>query len=213
MSEVVPQTVAPTTTAPEAPAPVAPSAPAAPITPATPSAPHPDGTLLSATPAEGAKPAASAVPEKYELKLPDGSLLQPEYLEKIASYAKEQGFSNEQAQRLVERESQAVSGYMESQKTAFKQQSDTWVSQVQSDKEIGGEALKQNVESAKRVIQRYATPEFQKALDESGLGNHPELVRTFVRIGKAMSEDQLVLPGAQPAAKRSAAEIFYPESK
>ncbi len=67
-----------------------------------------------------------------------------------------------------------------------------------------------NVELAKRVVDRFGTDPLKKSLSESGLGNHPELVRLLVRIGKSMSEDQLVIAGHKPSeTKKSAADILF----
>ena len=159
------------------------------------------------------KPSDSKVPEKYDLKLPENSLLDAAHLEKISSYAKEKGFSNEMAQALVERESLAVESYQNTQKETLKKMGDTWVSEAKNDKEIGGDTFKQNVELAHRVVNRYGTDQFKKALNETGLGNHPELLRVFTRIGKAMSEDKLFVPGAQASSKRSIEDIFYGSTK
>src|SRR5688572_20896218 len=60
---------------------------------------------------EAPKEQKPVVPEKYDLKLPEGSLLEAAQMEKISAYAKEKGLSNEQAQELLERENDAVSGY------------------------------------------------------------------------------------------------------
>ena len=51
-----------------------------------------------------------AVPEKYDLKAPEGSLLAEPMLEKIAAFARERGFSQEQAQAMVEHESASLKG-------------------------------------------------------------------------------------------------------
>lgn len=157
-------------------------------------------------PTEGEKP---AVPEKYELTLPKDSALSPDHVEKLSAYAKEQGLSNEQAQGLLERESKAVSEYAESQAAKLKETADSWFEKSKGDKEIGGEAFKQNAELAKRVVSRFGTEDFKKELSKTGLGNHPELIRVFTRIGKAMSDDQLVVPGAQSAGKKSIESLLY----
>jgi len=158
----------------------------------------------------GKPPAKPAVPEKYDLKLPEGSLLEPSAVEQISSFAKEQGLSNEAAQKLLERESKSFASYVEKQKTELVKQTAEWLEAAKTDKEIGGEAFGQNAELAKRVVERYGSESFKKALNESGLGNHPELVRFVARIGKAMSEDQLVIPGTQSGGPKSAADTLYP---
>ncbi len=44
-------------------------------------------------------------------------------------------------------------------------------------------------------------------------GNNPELMRFLVRIGKAMSDDQLLLAKGKGPEKKSAAEVFYGPQK
>lgn len=166
-------------------------------------------------PEKETKPASEqkpVVPEKYDLKLPKDSPMNAAQVEKLSSYAKEKGLSNEQAQSLLDRESEAVSGYASEQAEKQSQFMASLAEQAKNDKEIGGESFKKNVELASRVVTRFGTPEFKKELDRSGLGNHPELIRVFKRVGEAMSEDQLIIPGAQSHGKKSTASILYPDS-
>lgn len=172
------------------------------------------------TPAKGADATTPAkveppvVPEKYDLKLPEGSQLDAARVEKIASFAKERGLSNEQAQVILERESSAVNEHVEAQKAQFEQRKAGWMSEIQADKEIGGEAFKENAERAKRVVDRFGSDTFKKILNDTGLGNHPELVRLFSRIGKDMAEDRMVLPNASSSGEaKRIQDVFYPNMK
>jgi len=149
-------------------------------------------------------------PEKYDLKLPENSPLDKSVVDRIAAEAKKHGLSQEHAQSLLERENYAVSSHMNAQQEHLKAQANAWVEEVKSDTDIGGDNFQANTELAKRVVSRFGTEAFAKTLNETGLGNHPELVRTFVKIGKAMSEDQLVLPGSQNApVKKSIEDTLY----
>ena len=57
----------------------------------------------------------------------------------------------------------------------------------------------------------FATPELKKALNETGFGNHPELVRLFVKIGKSLSEDSFTTKGAdEQHAKTDTAKTLFP---
>ncbi len=159
---------------------------------------------------KGTEGSARVVPDKYDLKLPDGSLLNAKATEEIASFAKEKKLTQEEAQAILERESALLASYVDSQKQQLAQQQKEWVESIKTDKELGGDGFNKNIEMAKRVVDRYGTDSFKKALNDSGLGNHPELVRFVSRIGKIMSEDQLVIPGTQSTGKRSLEEIFYP---
>jgi hypothetical protein len=151
-----------------------------------------------------------AAPKEYTLKLPEDSPLDDGAVERIAAKAKERGLTTEQAQELLNHESEAISSYAKAQSEAFKQAVDGWKSTIENDKELGGADYAKNAELAKRVVDRFATEDFKKALNETGFGNHPELFRVFFKIGKAMAEDQLVMPGAQQAPKqRSVEDLLY----
>ena len=147
--------------------------------------------------------------EKFELKLPKGSLLDASAIEKTVAFAKEQGLSPKHAQALLDRESNLLSAHADGQQKAFKELSSAWMEQSKTDKEFGGEEFPKNAELAKRVVSRFGSDELKKGLDATGFGNHPDLVRMLVRIGKAMSEDQLVMPGSKTAATKELADVFY----
>lgn len=180
-----------------------------------------DGTAAPAGPtATTEKPGEQkpVVPEKYDLKLPD-DLKAPEgvdvnaYLERTAATARELGLSNEKANALLKHDVQTVSKYAEGIQAQHVNNVNAWAGQVKVDKEIGGEAFDANAELAKRVIGRFGTDAFKDALNKTGLGNHPELVRFVIRIGKTMSEDQLVVPGSTGApASKDAATVLYGDS-
>jgi hypothetical protein len=145
---------------------------------------------------------------KYELKLPDGSELDAAHVEKIVSFSKEQGFSPEHAQKILDREAAILSETKKSTLESFQKQqaevieksSKSWVETAYSDKEIGGEHFNKNTEMARRYINHYGSPSLKKALDDSRLGNHPELLRMIVRAAKDMGEDSFIHASARPEA-------------
>jgi phosphotransacetylase len=65
---------------------------------------------------ESAKPKEEI---KYDLKLPEGSLLTQAEVDKIVSFSKEQGLSQESAQKLVESEHNIIANYQEQQEQQF----------------------------------------------------------------------------------------------
>lgn len=194
-------------TPPAAPA-TPPAAPATP--PATP--PTPPAAPPATPPNEPAEtpPQPNPVPEKYELKLPKDSLLNAEHVKEAEAFAKANKLPNDVAQALLERENATIAAYVESQKKQFEQSTKEWVEQMKADKEIGGDAFPQNAELAKRVVARFGSEPLKQALNDTGLGNHPELVKMLVQIGKAMSPDGFVLPGSSPGAPKSMEDKFYP---
>ncbi len=191
---------------------------AAPPAPATPPAPAKEPeTLLSGKPAEvkpGEKtPEAKtepkkdekpAAPDKYDLKAPEGSLLAAPHLEKIAAFARERGFSQEQAQAMVEHESAGMKSYIDGQVSEFKKTAfEDWPKQAEAHPDLGGGdpvKFKESVALANRAFEQFATPELKAICKSEGWGNHPEFVRAWRNVGKAMQDDKFIqAPPAPPA--------------
>ncbi len=88
----------------------------------------------------------------------------------------------------------------------------SWAESVKADKEIGGDALAENLATAKKAID-LGPPELKGLLQSTGLGNHPVVVKWALAIGKRLSEDKFV-PGtkAAPAPTTSQADRLYPKT-
>lgn len=192
-----------------------PAEPAAsvPTTAATPDpAVPPPADPAAAAPKPVDPPAAAATPVVYSLKLPEGSYLKPADVEKIQTLAKEKGWSNDQAQEHLSVRSDAYKDAYASMVTEQNEQlnktSDEWIQQLRSDKTIGGEKFQENMELAKRVVARF-NPALVKPLEDTKLGNHPELVKLLVAMAPHFSNDKMIHPGVQAAGKLSREEIFY----
>lgn len=157
------------------------------------------------------KPAAQAKVElvRDDLKLPEGSLLDPKTVDGILAFAKERGLSKEAAQGVLDRENQSVLSYVEGEKAKLTQTQESWFDASKNDKEIGGEAFARKAELSKRVVDKFGSPALTKMLIDSRMGNHPEVVRVFSRIGETMTEDQLVIAGGAAAEGSSMADRLY----
>lgn len=206
-----------------APAPSEPSAPAAdaPAPAADPDKPEGDkpqpGTEgdkpQDDKPADGEKPAEEkeqkqeGAPEKYEFKAGEGVELDTEALKDFEPVARDLNLTNEQAQKLVDAYPKILAGVQQRQAEAWQKQTEGWAETVKADKEIGGDKLTANLSAAQRALDQFGTPDLKEYLNATGLGNHPDLVKTFVKIGKAMSEDGMVDGSNQ--GQRSAAEVLY----
>lgn len=135
---------------------------------------------------------AAKVPEKYELKLPDGMTLDPAETAAFETKARELGLSQKAAQELYELGANAVKKNHSTTSEAYaKQIADeqaSWLPLTSADKEYGGDKFAESKGIAQRA-QRFMSPEFKAVLNQTKLGNHPEFFRFAYRIGMAMSED------------------------
>lgn len=147
----------------------------------------PDGNSES----EQAKP--EGAPEKYEFTAPEGREFDKTVLEKFSEVAKELNLSQENAQKVIDRLAPAM---IEKQERARQEALNQWVEGAKADKEFGGDKLNENLVVAKQALEKFGTPELKTLLNESGLGNHPELIRLMYRAGKAISEDTFVASGS-----------------
>lgn len=156
-----------------------------------------------------AKDKADKVPEKYEFKSPvEGQELDAEMTAALEPVARELGLNNEQAQKLVDIYGKDILPKIEArQQENWAKQTEAWANEVKTDKEIGGDAFVANVGLAQKALDTFAPAGLREYLETTGLGNHPDLVRCFVKVGKAMSEDSMVMPNT--GGQRSQADILY----
>jgi hypothetical protein len=150
-------------------------------------------------------------PEKYDLKLGDDSIFEKEDIERIEAKAKELNLNNEDAQSLLEMESGIISDYHDK---LIKQVEDTqagWIKEGENDKEIGGDNYKESVALSNRVVEKFGSEVYKKMMDDSGYGNHPEVIRIFAGIGKLMENDKGIFPNSHSSKEKTAEEVFYGE--
>jgi hypothetical protein len=148
--------------------------------------------------------AAKVVPDKYDLKLTDGSPLDPEVLNRISAYAKKEGLSNEEAQELL--------GDHEAQIKLFREeQTEIWHKKIVADPEFGGEKLKENAELSRRGLELIDPDgELQKELKRTGFGNFPPLFKAMVRLGRQSANDKAKNPsGASGETFTEPADRIY----
>lgn len=169
-------------------------------------------SAAAATTEETTKVEAKEKHAEFVLKLEEGSPLSDSDIDRISTLAKEKGLSEEDAKALVSGEEAAVSTYKDAQMQEVEDVRTSWVEESKSDKEFGGEEFDANMAVAKTAIDKYGSAEFKKSLEDTGFGNHPEVVRTFFRIGQAMANDKLVTAESTVGNKPSDADVLYPSS-
>lgn len=137
-------------------------------------------------------------PEQYEaFKMPEGAALDSEIMGEFSAAAKEFGLTQEQAQRLADIGGKSALKSKGALDTALSKARTEWAEQSKTDKEFGGEKFDENLATANLALSTYGTPALKSFLDDSGLGNHPEMLRWAFKVGKSVSADKIVT-GRQP---------------
>lgn len=140
----------------------------------------------------GAQAKATTPPEpEIAVKLPDGVEADTELLGVLKDVAKVSGLKSEHAQKLADAYAAAQSRADEKARVGWEQQQKVWVETLKTDVDFGGTKFDGNVKAAQKAIERFGSPQLRELFNTTGLGNHPELVKFAIRIGKALAEDSI----------------------
>lgn len=172
--------------------------------------PAPENTLLGAP--EG----------DYEIAgLPEGTSIDKEVLDAIVPVAKEIGLSNEGMSRLASVYAEQVLPHVASQvvsqiETDIAATRTQWAADLRASVEgenadpvYAGAKLADVTRIAAKAIDRFAGEEFRAYLDETGLGNHPAMLKLLFNSGSRIAEDTGFERGGTTSRPKSDAEIFY----
>lgn len=142
------------------------------------------------------------VPEAYEFKVTEGTTLDEAAVGIVTPVLKELGVTQEGAQKLAD-------AFVAIQTKQLEGQATQWLEASVADKEFGGKDFDANAKLAQTTLAKFSTPEFKQFLETTGLGNHPEMLRTFVRIAKATAQDSHISADSGGSDK-SPAETLFP---
>lgn len=155
--------------------------------------------------------APQGAPAKYEaFKLPEGAKLEGEELTGFEAFARNLNLTQEQAQQLVDRDHTSRAAAQEALRGQHEGVVQQWKQLTTQDAEIGGEQLNANLAIAAKALDTFGSPELRQYFDATGLGNHPEVVKALVRIGKAISEDGHIGTRGDSKPPADPAKRIYP---
>ena len=190
-------------------------------TPSTPSTPD-----ASATTPESAKPDATAVPESYTFKAPEGAEVDPALVSDATPIFKELGLSQVQVDKLMSLYTKHATIEGDKAKAIIAAQGKTWSDQVMADPELGPniDKIKVNIGRALDALNNpKAVSAFREAMDFTMAGNNPAFIRVFNLMAERLTEGQHVsgtgpvasdAKGALTANQRpSLAQAMYPNLK
>lgn len=125
------------------------------------------------------------VNEKTEFTIPDGLKIDDKKMSAFKTVAKELGLTKEQAQKLVDLDANNI-------KNADKAFNDMKASWKADTMKMLGENAEQKLGEAAAAFKRFGDEEFVKLMQDTGLENHPAVVRVFRSIGSKIAVDKTV---------------------
>lgn len=148
---------------------------------------------------------AQGAPEKYEWDLGEGVEVSEELAGEFEPIARELNLTNDQANKLASEMLPKVQKQMSDQ---WAKQVDEWRQQAESDEEFGGAKLEGTMKEARKALDHHGSKELTELLDQTGIGNHPALIRAFASMGRSLKEDQLV-SGEKAGQEQPREERWY----
>lgn len=123
----------------------------------------------------------------YDIKVPEGVELDKEL---IISEAKHLGLAPDVAQKMADHRIELTKKFIENKKNQIK----TWNEEIEKDKELGGEKLKDTLSTRDQGINNVekSVPGIKEFLESSNLIHNPKIVRLFNEIGKMSKDDKRV---------------------
>jgi len=130
-------------------------------------------------------------PDKYEVKLPEGVQADENFMKGFKELAHKSGILPRQAQPLVEWFTQEASRVMAAEAQAKAAQAKQGIEGLKTE---WGAAYDTKIKQANAALSETLgdlAPDFKKFLNESGLGDHPTLIKAFAKMGENLKEDDL----------------------
>lgn len=145
-------------------------------------------------------------PEKYEFKrpdkLPDGLGYDEDLEADFRATAYGHGLNKKQASALYEK---FVAGQIERYQAFHTSKQQARAEAEGNMRREFGQKYEQKVQQAQVALANFADAEFRKRLDETGLGNDPAMIRTWIKIGEQMVGDTRAL--GKPAPQVNTADL------
>ena len=150
-------------------------------------------------------------PNVYEpFNVPENIHVEPGLHDRFVGMAQSLNLSQRGAQHLIDAHLSALDCQNHAHQDHHYRTRENWRSECQCDTEIGGPQMAANLARAREVMRTFGSPALRELLDESGLGDHPEVVRFFVRIGKAVGEGNYVAGSGGVSKPLTPAQKLYP---
>lgn len=150
------------------------------------------------------------VPEKYEIKLPEGVALDDEIFGEFSEYAKGKKLTQEDVQQHVDFAVKLQQKWLGAQQEAWKKVTEQWVTEAKNDPDFGGAKFNENLAAANQLLTAIGEPGLVDDLAQTGMANNPRLFRALVKLSKHVTPDKFVTGAAPVAGEKSLAERMYP---
>ena len=150
---------------------------------------------------EGEESEAEGAPETYaDFQLPEGMPVDHDFMESTKAVFKESNLSQAAAQKLVDLVVERDKRVEAAQFT----QAEQWATEF-----MKSPTAKEDLAYAAKA-REFCTPGVREMLKDPRIGNNPEILATFAKIGRTLSEDQMIDRDTRGgASEKSTADVLF----
>jgi hypothetical protein len=134
--------------------------------------------------------------DAYNMNAPEKSVLKDDLAEAFKKTAFENRLLPDQAQAMFDFLNTHTSQEIERMQSVEKEELDGKINGL---KEEWGEAFEQNVHTAKLAVDEFGGEDLKAYLNETGLGNDPNIIKVFNEIGKKFFKEDTFQGESRPA--------------
>lgn len=210
--------------APPAPGAAPPAASVPPVAAAAPAAPAPGAPPSAVTAPDPNAPKPSAVTEPApaqfdvaKLAIPEGMKADDPLFQKFSGLMTDEKLSpHERGQQMLNLYQDAVKASRDASKAAWDNVNAEWSKQTMAMPELGGakwDSTKTTIAKAIDGLGTEAASAFRQALDITGAGNHPAIVKALHSWASKLTEGSHIEGKGPVEAPKDLAATFFPNSK
>jgi hypothetical protein len=171
-------------------------------------------SLASTKPEDTEQTPEAQHPIEYELKLPEGATADEALMGQYKELLQEAKVPQETAQKLMDLHASTLKQAVSQPYDYWRETQKTWQAEIKADKEVGGANLARNLSSVAKMIDSLGVEQardFRQALNFTGAGNNPAVIKALVKLAQAQTEPGLITGGPPPGPQKTAAQKLYPE--
>ncbi len=159
---------------------------------------------------EAQKPAADAAAVDFSaITMPEGLTLDDGQKTRIAEIANIAD-PKDRVQAMLDLGAERLRAQAEQAHREIEAQNEKWTAEVMADPKIGGDKWDGTRTKIAKMLDTHGDPGIRAALNETGGGNNPAIIRTFAKLADLLTEGSAVTGAPAGQAQKSLASIMYP---
>jgi hypothetical protein len=143
--------------------------------------------------------------DKYDIQMGEESIVKEDFFNAFKQEAYDNKMLPDQAQKMFDFFSNRTKNAVDEQQASQQEES---ANRLNGLKEEWGDAFDQNVFKAKAAVNEFGGEDLKAYLNESGLGNDPNLIKAFAKIGDSFLKEDNFSEAGKPAYAMSPSEAM-----